>query len=119
MNFGTNFIPIKPEHLPRGIQRRITLMDDTEHEALIRTALATLEFAALHPFTVGTSRIRKMLIPLMLWKLGILSGAHLFISGCLEDRSAAYMPNLRGLGHRDLDRLVRLIPADIGRSGKS
>ena len=76
------------------MERPIPCMDDTENEALIKTALAQVECAARHPFTDGTGRIGRMRIPLMLWGLGILSGAHLFIIGCLEDRLAAYVQNL-------------------------
>ena len=42
---------------------------------LIRTAIAHVEFEALHPFEDGNGRIGQMLITLMLWKLGVLHQA--------------------------------------------
>ena len=77
------FIPISPEHLPVGMEKLFSFMENEKYEALIRTAMTHIEFEALHPFKDGIGRIGRMLITLMLWKLGKISAPHIYISGYL------------------------------------
>lgn len=67
------FIPISPEKLHDGLDKLFEFIDTNEEEVLIRTALMHLEFEAIHPFKDGNGRIGRMLIPLMLWKHGVIS----------------------------------------------
>jgi Fic family protein len=89
------FIPINPEHLPHGMEKLFAFMEDEEIEAFIRTAIAHVEFEALHPFKDGNGRIGRMLITLMLWRLGKISAPHLYISGYLEQRREEYIERMR------------------------
>jgi len=62
---------------------------------LIRTALAHLEFEALHPFKDGNGRIGRMLITLMLWKYQAISAPHFYISGYFDERKDEYIDRMR------------------------
>ena len=70
-------------------------IDDAGWEVLIRTALAHIEFEALHPFQDGNGRIGRMLITLMLWKYGAISAPHFYVSGYLESQKDEYIERMR------------------------
>jgi len=94
------FVPIKPEFLIDGLERLFSFIDDEKSEILIRTALAHLEFEALHPFKDGNGRIGRMLITLMLWKYGAISAPHFYISGYFDDRKDEYIDGMRDVSAR-------------------
>ena len=89
------FTPISPERLDEGMDRLIHYMNDGAEEIHIRTAVAHLEFEALHPFKDGNGRIGRMLIPLMLWKAGVLSEPYFYISAYFEQHRDAYIDKMR------------------------
>lgn len=89
------FVPIKPEFLTDGLERLFALIDGDDWEILVRTALAHLEFEALHPFKDGNGRIGRMLITLMLWRSGAISAPHFYISGYFDDHKDEYIDRMR------------------------
>lgn len=95
------FIPISPERLPDGMDRLLDYINNDETETLLRTAIAHLEFEALHPFKDGNGRIGRMLIPLMLWKHGAISQPHFYMSGYLEKRRDDYIDLMRNVSVND------------------
>jgi Fic family protein len=80
------FIPISPEQLPGGIENLFAFVGSETYPVLVRTALAHLEFEALHSFQDGNGRVGRMLVTLMLWKSGTISAPHFYISRFFEDR---------------------------------
>ena len=79
------FIPISPEQLPGGMEALFTFISASDYPVLVRTALAHLEFEALHPFQDGNGRVGRMLVTLMLWRSGMISAPHFYISRFFED----------------------------------
>ncbi len=92
-----SYVPISPEKLPEGMDRLLEYMAETEHTDLIRTALAHVEFEALHPFKDGNGRIGRILITLMLWSSGTISSPHFYISRYMEENKAAYIANMKAV----------------------
>ncbi|MCJ2029361.1 Fic family protein [Methylobacterium sp. J-043] len=95
------FIPISPEKLHDGLDKLFEFIDTDEEEVLIRTALMHLEFEAIHPFKDGNGRIGRMLIPLMLWKHGVISEPYFYMSGYLEQRRDEYIDRMREVSASD------------------
>jgi len=89
------FVPTSPETLQQGLDRWIAFINDSSVEVLIRTALAHLEFEALHPFKDGNGRIGRMLIPLLLWQAGVISEPYFYMSGYLEEHKDEYIDSMR------------------------
>jgi Fic family protein len=89
------FTPISPEQLGPSMERLITFINGDEYLALIATALAHVEFEALHPFKDGNGRIGRMLITLSLWDKGIISQPHFYVSGYLEEQKEQYIERMR------------------------
>ena len=91
------FTPISPDRLQDGLEKLFLFMDESEEHPLIRTAIAHVEFEALHPFNDGNGRIGRILITLMMWKLGLISRPHFYISGYLEQRKIDYAESMRAV----------------------
>lgn len=96
-----SYVPISPEKLPEGMDRLLGYIKETKHTDLIRTALAHVEFEALHPFKDGNGRIGRMLITLMLWSAGSISSPHFYISRYMEEHKAAYIARMRAVSEAD------------------
>ena len=89
------FIPVKPERLNEAMDKLFDFIQDDSLEILIRTAVAHLEFEAIHPFKDGNGRIGRMLIPLMLWNAGVLSQPYFYMSAYFEQRRDEYIDKMR------------------------
>ncbi|MDA0744836.1 Fic family protein [Brevundimonas aurantiaca] len=91
------YVPIAPEHLAPAMGELVRFMNEGTMRPLIRAALTHVEFESLHPFEDGNGRIGRMLITLMLWKLGIISQPNFFVSGYFETHKAEYIERMRAV----------------------
>lgn len=89
------FVPIRPEQLQDGLDILFEYISKNTDPALIKSAMAHIEFEALHPFKDGNGRIGRMLITLMLWKSGTISSPHFYVSGYFEDNKDEYIDTMR------------------------
>jgi Fic family protein len=89
------FVPISPEQLPGGMEGLFDFIGSDAFPVLVRTALAHIEFEALHPFEDGNGRVGRMLVTLMLWRTGIISAPHFYISRFFEDHKDEYIGLMR------------------------
>lgn len=89
------FIPISPEALSSGMANLFEYINHSSHPVMIKTAIAHIEFEALHPFKDGNGRIGRMLITLMLWQAGLISSPHFYISGYMEENKDLYIDTMR------------------------
>jgi Fic family protein len=89
------FIPISPEQLPGAMDSLFNFIDTGSLPVLLRTALAHIEFEALHPFKDGNGRVGRMLVTLMLWRFGVISAPHFYISRYFEDHKDDYIHLMR------------------------
>ncbi len=95
------FVPIKPEFLNDGMTRLFDYANSDQHEPITRSAVAHVEFESLHPFADGNGRIGRMLIPLMLWKGGIISQPYFYVSSFLEENRGEYIDRMRAVSSHD------------------
>lgn len=91
------YVPIAPEHLAPAMAELVRFMNDAGTRPLVRTAIAHVEFEALHPFMDGNGRIGRMLITLMLWKFGVLNQPNFFVSGYFEANKGEYIERMRAV----------------------
>lgn len=89
------FIPVSPEQLPGGMDALFTFISASDYPVLVQTALAHLEFEALHPFQDGNGRVGRMLVTLMLWRSGMISAPQFYISRFFEDHKDEYIQLMR------------------------
>jgi Fic family protein len=91
------FIPISPEKLTDGMEQLFKYINESSETPLLKTAIAHIEFEALHPFKDGNGRIGRMIITLMLWKSGVISQPHFYISGYFEENKEIYIEKMRNV----------------------
>ncbi|MCS3767782.1 Fic family protein [Aeromonas hydrophila] len=89
------FVPIRPENLQDGLDALFEYIGRSNDPALVKAAMSHIEFEALHPFKDGNGRIGRMLITLMLWKSGIISAPHFYVSGYFEENKDQYIDTMR------------------------
>lgn len=90
-----HFIPITPEQLPGGMGNLFDYINAKKPVPIVRTAVAHVEFEALHPFKDGNGRVGRMLITLMLWQFGLINAPHFFVSGFFEKNKEEYVTRMR------------------------
>jgi Fic family protein len=95
------FVPIRPENLLEGLDRLFSYINDPQEETLIKTAVTHLEFEALHPFKDGNGRIGRMMIPLLLWKAGLISEPYFYVSGYFEEHKDEYIDGMRNVSENN------------------
>lgn len=89
------FTPISPERLQDGLDKLFDYINNSEETPLIKAGITHVEFEALHPFKDGNGRIGRMIITLMLWKSGVISAPHYYISGYFEEHKDQYIDSMR------------------------
>ena len=94
-NRAVSFVPISPVALPAGMQALMSFIHEGRMNRLLKTAVAHVEFEALHPFRDGNGRIGRMLITLMLWSTGIIRQPHFYVSAFFEDNRDEYIDRMR------------------------
>ncbi|RMG34245.1 MAG: Fic family protein, partial [Methanobacteriota archaeon] len=79
---NANFVPPPPEHVEKCMaELERFLHDDTiPYPALIKAALAHVQFETIHPFLDGNGRIGRLLIAFVLHHDGLLSQPLLYLS---------------------------------------
>lgn len=95
------FTPISPEKLQDGLDKLFDYINNNTDPVLIKTAIAHIEFEALHPFKDGNGRIGRMLITLMLWSSGVISAPHFYISGYFEENKDQYIDMMRDVSENN------------------
>lgn len=92
---SVSFVPISPTALPAGMESLFDFITRNPMNRLLKTAIAHVEFEALHPFKDGNGRIGRMLITLMLWTSGLISQPHFYVSAYFERYRDDYIDMMR------------------------
>jgi Fic family protein len=93
-----SFVPIPQVHLQAGLDRwEQFLAGDGVPDPLVHLALVHAEFEALHPFMDGNGRLGRMIIPLLLYRRGTLSGPHFYVSAFFDANRDEYLDRLRAI----------------------
>lgn len=88
------FVPISPADLPGAVSQWERFVHAEYQDKLVQLAIVHAEFEALHPFLDGNGRLGRMLIPLFLFKSGLLSSPVFYISAYFERDRDGYYDNL-------------------------
>lgn len=96
-----HFKPISPLQLQPAMTALLGFVETSDMLHLFKIAVAHVEFEALHPFNDGNGRIGRLLITLLLWKLGLIHKPHFYVSAYLETHKEAYIELMRSVSKDD------------------
>jgi len=88
------FVPIAANELPDALGRWERHIHEDAADRLVQLAILHAEFEALHPFLDGNGRLGRMLIPLFLWRSGLIRQPMFYMSAYLEANRDAYYERL-------------------------
>jgi len=94
-NRSVSFVPISPDQLHAGMETLIRFSRAEKPTPLLKTALAHVEFEALHPFKDGNGRVGRMLVTLMLWDYDLIREPHFYVSAYFEEMREEYIDRMR------------------------
>lgn len=96
------FVPVAPEHLISGMEAWSNYLgSEEEGDSIVQLAIAHVEFEALHPFMDGNGRLGRILIPLFLYKRGLLSSPNFYMSAYFEENRETYQERLRNVSREN------------------
>lgn len=89
---NAHFLPPPPQHVEDCMAALERFLHDehTPYPALIRAALAHVQFETIHPFLDGNGRIGRLLIAFVLHHEGVLSQPLLYLSLYLKQHRSEY-----------------------------
>jgi len=92
---SARFVPPPAERVPDLLADWERFVNGEElMPPLVRCALMHYQFEAIHPFNDGNGRIGRLLIPLLLMELGVLSSPLLYLSAYFDAHRPEYYDHL-------------------------
>ena len=98
---GATFAPVGADKLTAAMSAWERYVHQDAPDRLVQLALLHAEFEALHPFLDGNGRLGRMLVPLFLWRCGLISQPMFYISAYFEARRDAYYEGLLAVSRDD------------------
>jgi Fic family protein len=94
------FIPPPPNEMMACLDNFEKFLHEETTPALIRAALAHVQFESIHPFLDGNGRLGRLLITLMLCAEGVLKQPMLYLSLYFKARRQEYYDRLQAVRDR-------------------
>jgi Fic family protein len=88
------FVPPPPDRIQECMASLERFLHGEPTPALVKAALAHVQFETIHPFLDGNGRIGRLLVPLILHVDGVLEKPLLYLSLYLKQRRAEYYDRL-------------------------
>ena len=95
------FVPVGAGKLPEAMGAWERNIHRDAPDPLVQLAILHAEFEALHPFLDGNGRLGRMLVPLFMWRTGLIRAPRFYISAYCEARSDAYYDGLLAVSRDD------------------
>jgi Fic family protein len=95
------YVPISPERVPDAMSAWERFVHSDYPDQLVQIAVLHAEFEAIHPFIDGNGRLGRMLIPLLLWQVGVIQRPVFYVSAYFERRREQYYDRLLGVSRDD------------------
>ena len=96
-----SFVPAAAQQIPQ----RMSLWERYVHadapDRLVQIAIQHAEFEAVHPFLDGNGRLGRMLIPLLMWRHGLIRAPVFGLSAQIAARRSFYYDGLLGVSRDD------------------
>ena len=98
---NATFVPVGADGLPDAMAAWERYIHHDAPDRLVQLAILHAEFEAVHPFLDGNGRLGRMLIPLFLWRHGLIRAPTFYVSAYFEARRDAYYDGLLAVSRDD------------------
>lgn len=88
------YVPPEPQMVPEYMENLEAYFTHPEKDPLVQQAIIHAQFELIHPFKDGNGRVGRMLIPLLLYKAGLLAAPMFYLSEYLEAHRDQYFDHL-------------------------
>lgn len=95
------YVPVRVARMHDALDTWLSYTLEDPSIPLIKVALMHAEFEAIHPFGDGNGRLGRILIPLVMWKYGLLSEPLFNVSAYLESMREEYIDRLEAVSGED------------------
>ena len=95
------FVPVEAHRIAGAMSAWERFMHGEAPDRLVQLAILHAEFEALHPFLDGNGRVGRMLVPLFLWRSGLIARPVFYVSAYLEAHRGAYYDGLLAVSRDD------------------
>lgn len=94
---NARFVPPAPALVPEYMDNFAEYIESDDKDTVAQAAILHAQFEIIHPFCDGNGRLGRMLVPLFLYRKGIISRPVLYISKYLELNEMSYKDSLRAI----------------------
>ncbi len=98
---NARYVPISAAKLPDAMSAWEKYLHADAPDPLAQIAVIHAEFEALHPFLDGNGRLGRLIVPLFLWKRGLIHAPAFYISAYLETHREDYYERLLAVSRDD------------------
>ncbi len=85
------YVPPGHNEIPELLDNMLNYINNFKHHStLVKTAVFHYQFEAIHPFLDGNGRLGRILIPLYLYREGLIAKPNLYLSGFFEKYRREY-----------------------------
>ena len=98
---GASFVPAPADQVPDGMSAWERYLHADTPDRLVQIAVQHAEFEAVHPFLDGNGRLGRMLIPLLMWRYGLIREPVFGLSAHIARRRGFYYDGLLGVSRDD------------------
>ncbi len=95
------YVPVRIDRMYDALDNWLTYTLHDPSFPLLKVAILHAEFEAIHPFSDGNGRLGRILVPLMMWKYGLISEPLFNISAQLERARDKYFECLLAVSRDD------------------
>ena len=92
------YVPPSPSYVDMLMENWLNyIVEYKEIDPLVQAAIMHVQFEMIHPFLDGNGRMGRLLIPLFLYKKGVLQSPVFYMSAYLESNRRTYYNRLNGV----------------------
>ena len=95
------YVPVRIDRMHEALDSWLTYILNDPSIPLLKVAIMHAEFESIHPFSDGNGRLGRILIPLMMWKYGIIPEPLFNVSVYLESVRDKYIDRLQAVSSKD------------------
>ena len=93
-----SFVPPDPIYIQDYLENWENFYNSEQADPLVQLAILHAQFEIIHPFNDGNGRLGRILIPLFLYSVNVLSSPMFYLSEFLDIHREVYIEKLRNIG---------------------